>query len=499
MPSVSSYWMKRAGSTTQKERLDTLSCTLKTNSPLRYHFIGIKGTGMWPLACALQHFQPQCYIQGSDLKTTAHEHTNPNTTIWNTHSENHLSWQPAGNKRALNGVVYTTAAREDHCERIAAKKHHINIYHRAEMLQALGACHNTSVAICGSCGKTSTTALLCHLLTYAQKQPTGIVGSGLINYDNHSHLGGNGSIFVYEADESDGSHTIYQPSMGILTNITSDHLDYHTSMEHLLASIKIFAQNCTDILIVPAQDPLLTPLLKGIVANKNHISVGTHSQAQYRIHSVYSNQDGCAFSINNYAYFLPAIGTHQAINAAFAIAASCAMGIPASTIQQALLTFQGVKRRLEKVFDSKERVIIDDYAHNPDKVRVAIAAVRSAYKDAYIDVIFEPHKLHRAIQYKNAFSSALSQNIQHIFLAPLYSPKGLNEEHLSTFNPKHYAKDLQATTGISTSVIEDYDQLGALTRQVTNSKDMRSYSKHVTLILGAGNSSKAQLPLLNYC
>jgi len=239
-----------------------------------------------------------------------------------------------------------------------------------------------TVAIGGTSGKSTTTAMIFHILQENKLSPSLITGAGLSSLQKDGLPGnafvGESDILVIEADESDGSIVSYHPSIGILLNIDRDHKEF----DELLSLFSTFKSNTKDSFIVN-EDYALTRSLKGAT------SFGTKDESAIKASNFIQNGFQIQFDCNGIACSVPVIGKHNMENACAAIAASLALDISIEKSAQSLASFEGIYRRTQVVGSKNNIVVIDDFAHNPAEVKAAIKACQQI-TDKVI-AWFQPH------------------------------------------------------------------------------------------------------------
>jgi UDP-N-acetylmuramate--alanine ligase len=288
---------------------------------------------------------------------------------------------------ADTGVLVVSTAVEDSVPDVrAAKNHGIPIRRRAEILADVFAAHTVRIAIGGTSGKSTVTGMLGHILQKLEKDPTVIGGAVTLGAASSGGLGnviaGSGDICVIEADESDGSIELYHPSVSVLTNLTLDHLP----MERLRELFSIFLER-SDHAIVNIDDPGSEALCSAC-GNLVTFSLGK-SNADICATEFEPKAKGCSFLLDGTAVELSVPGQHNVSNALAAIAACGTMGINPVVAARALSCFPGMKRRLETAGSANGITVIDDFAHNPDKISASLACLKEF--SGRVIVIYQPH------------------------------------------------------------------------------------------------------------
>lgn len=346
------------------------------------HFIGCGGAGMAPMAKIL--LERGFKVSGSDLEDNAKTRSlrqGGGTIYQGHHAENLPAVSPCL-------VVYSSAIKAENPEMSAAVARGDTTIRRGEMLAVLAASYRRPVAISGSHGKTSITAMLAHILRQTGNDCGFMVG-GKVN-GGESSAAGDGDIFVTEADESDGSHIALHPYLGLVPNVEDDHCWNVGGIEQLYRNFAQFAAQSSHLLYCAHP-------------NSNRIFFSHRDATCLETDKILA--DGY-FSFCTAAQ-MSEIQGYQRINAALAIAGAVVLGINRADAEQAMLTFPGVARRMTVHFDSPNLVIVEDYAHHPTELTAALDCLRRRYPDHYCRVVFQPHRYARLRQYFEEFATIL--------------------------------------------------------------------------------------------
>lgn len=368
----------------------------------RIHLIGIGGAGMSPLAEVLVNFGYT--VTGSDRM--ASEVTKRLETLGVNIQYDHKPGLVADAQL----VVFSSAIRTDNPERQYAAEKGITQIRRAELLGDLMRAQ-TTVCISGTHGKTTTTSLTGALLQKAGLSPTVLVGGMLRDSKTHALIG-TGGLMVSEADEFDRSFLAMYPTVAVITNIDTDHLDCYRDLDDIKAAFVAFTGKvpfygdviaCSDDAGVRA----ILPLVKAPVT-----TYGIDEGADYRAVAI-AFTDGCArFSvqergtdIGNLTIAIP--GMHNVRNTLAAVAVARLFGAEMTTITSALHSFKGVHRRYDLIGTYRGVQVIDDYAHHPRELQATIAAARQSGAKRII-AVFQPHLFSRTRDFLEEFGEALT-------------------------------------------------------------------------------------------
>ena len=367
------------------------------------HFVGIGGVGMSGIAELMHHRGFE--VSGSDLAAGRMIDNLRASGIQVSigHDAAHL--------QEADVVVRSTAIDAGNPEIIEAGRRGIPVISRAEML-AEAMRGKQGIAISGTHGKTTTTALVSHILVEAGHDPTALVGGWVQRGAGQSGgaVIGEGDWLVTEADESDGSFLHLHPSISVVTNIDADHLDHYGGMGALEDAFLRFANNlpfwgaailCTD----HARVRTLADKVNGRV-----VRYGIHSDADLRAQNIQTNELGMQFAVEHEgtavgSVDLPLPGTHNIENALAAIAVVLEVGVPFEVAAEAIAGFRGVARRFELKGSEAGVRVVDDYGHHPIEVQATLEAARAQHTGRIV-TIFQPHRFSRTRDCMSEFSGA---------------------------------------------------------------------------------------------
>ncbi len=355
------------------------------------HFVGIGGIGMSGIAEIMLRLGYQ--VQGSDAKAGAN--TERLASLGANVFIGHRPEQIAG----AAAVVYSSAIKPDNPEMAAARTARIPLVRRAEMLAELMRAQ-TSIAIAGAHGKTTTTSMVAAVLDAGGLDPT-VVNGGVINAYGANAKIGLGDWIVVEADESDGAFLTLRCTVAVVTNIDREHLDHYGGFEALKKAFKDFLQNIPfySFAAVCADDPVLAEVA-GQVENRRLITYGLNDSADVRAVNVTAGADGAGFDIvvegdeRLDGFRLPMPGLHNVRNALAAVTVGLQLGVKPEAMRAALAAFSGVKRRFTTTGEVAGVRIIDDYGHHPAEISAVLAAAKAACRSRVIAIV-QPHRFTR--------------------------------------------------------------------------------------------------------
>jgi UDP-N-acetylmuramate--alanine ligase len=367
------------------------------------HFMGMGGAGMCALAELLLRQGGQ--VSGCDLKSgeALRDLERLGAAVHVGHDPAHLSGAAV--------LVVTSAVPADHPEILAATEAGIPVLKRATALGDWVA-SGTLVAVAGTHGKTTTTAMATEILAHAGCDPTGLVGGRVTGWESNLRFGSD-QLFVVEADEYDRSFLALQPDVAVITNVEADHLDVYGDFAGVHEAFADFAAGTRGggRVVVCADDQGASALLAGL--DRPGYTYGTSAGSMLRAVDVSVTAEATTCTIyeegrNAGALSLQVGGRHNLLNALAAAAASRALGAEWPEIIKALRDFAGVGRRFERLGERDGVVVIDDYAHHPTEVEATLGAVRERFPAARLVAVFQPHLFSRTRDFAGGFGAALA-------------------------------------------------------------------------------------------
>ncbi|MCP5510079.1 MAG: UDP-N-acetylmuramate--L-alanine ligase [Chlamydiales bacterium] len=392
------------------------------------HFIGIGGIGMSALARILK--QKGVTISGSDAKQTAMTDalSSEGISIFTGHAKNQLPQDAT--------IIYSTAIKDNNPEWEQAKENGAEMLHRSELLARLLK-DRQMLAVAGTHGKTTTSAMLTWVLQFAGLDPSFAIG-GLLKGQNGAH--GTGPLFVAESCESDGTLLNYHPYAAIITNTDPDHLDYWKTAGALEAAYQTFARR-SDILVWCKDSATMdTGTSYGFSASSD-FHIVNFRQVGYRLIIDLAYKEMLFKDI-----VIAAIGKHNALNAAAVFALCYLLGVSKDLIYEGLKSFPGVSRRQEIIGEKQGLLIIDDYAHHPIEVSSTLSALKSAYPERRLVALFQPHRFTRLEAFFQEFTTCF-ETADLTFITDVYGagePPGIQAEQLAKACGAHYVADPSA-------------------------------------------------------
>jgi len=368
------------------------------------HFVGIGGAGMSGIARIL--LARGVEVSGSDAKDsrTVLALRAQGARIELGHAASHL-----GDAKTL---VISTAIKPDNPELVEAKARGITVLHRSQALASLMV-GRRAACIAGTHGKTSTTSMLTVALQHCGVDPSFAIGGDLNESGANAHHG-TGDIFVAEADESDGSFLVFEPSVAVVTNVEADHLDHHGTVEAYVGVFDAFVQRIEpDGVLVACTDDAGSAALADR-AEKLGVRVlryGAEGPDARILSYTPVDTGGLAvveIGVQQVEVRTAVPGSHMASNAVAALLAGLELGAPLEGLLAGLAAFGGVRRRFEFKGVASGVRLYDDYAHHPTEVAAALKAARPVAGDGRLLVIFQPHLYSRTREFSVQFGEALA-------------------------------------------------------------------------------------------
>jgi UDP-N-acetylmuramate--alanine ligase len=402
----------------------------------RIHFVGIGGIGMSGIAEILLNLGYK--ISGSDLKSSAV--TQRLASLGAITFEGHI----AQNVEGAEVVVTSSAISPDNPEVIEARKQHLPVIQRAEMLAELMRL-KYGIAIAGMHGKTTTTSMVAAVLAAGGLDPTVVVGGRVDAMGSNARLG-KSQYLVAEADESDRSFLKLSPILSIVTNIDREHMDCYRNMRDVRQTFLEFMDRVPfyGMIVACNDDPILRKLLPQV--QRRVVTYGTRRGSDFLIRpGAIEQQPGehrplthfrVSYRAKQLAEFVLHVpGTHNILNATAAIAVGVGLDIPVESVRTALENFQGVDRRFQLKGKVAGISVIDDYGHHPTEIKATLAAAKQC-GFGKIHVIFQPHRFTRTKElmeeFTNAFHEADSLRILDVYAASEKPIEGVTGEALAS-------------------------------------------------------------------
>lgn len=367
------------------------------------HFIGIGGSGMYPLAQIL-HSQGY-YLTGSDNNETETLQAVRNMGI------PVFMGQRAENIEGADLIVHTAAIMNDNPELIASRNSGVPVLERSELLGIVTSWYDDAICVSGTHGKTTTTSMITQIMYTAKVDLSAFIG-GKLPCIHGSGLAGKSEIMVCESCEFVDTFLKLYPDIAVILNIDADHLDYFKTVDNIIKSFHKFAEKTTKAIIVNGDDANSMKAIEGITG-KDIITFGFNDTNDYypsNINKISGMQTSytvmhkgdkvCDITIN-------VAGTHNILNSLASVVACLYNNIDIESIQKGLYDFGGAGRRFEKIGVAKGITIVDDYAHHPSEIAVTLkSAMEMGYNKVW--AVFQPFTYSRTAMLMKEFKEALS-------------------------------------------------------------------------------------------
>lgn len=366
------------------------------------HFIGIGGSGMFPIVQILH--SEGFYITGSDNNETE------TVKIERAMGIPVFMGQREENIKGADLIVYTAAIMSDNPELIAAKASGVLCVERSIMLGEITRRYDRAICISGTHGKTTTSALLTQILVKAKKDPTAVIG-GKLPLINGSGIAGKSDLMVCESCEFVDTFLKLSPNIAVILNIDEDHLDYFKTLDNIIKSFNKFAKMADKCIIVNGDDENSLKALEDI-SNVKIVKFGYRDDNDFVIKNVAFDGYGYSYDLFfNKEYLMHVVlsvpGEHNILNSAAAVASAIEVGVSKDDIEKAIPTFSGAGRRFERLGVVNGFTVVDDYAHHPKEIEVTLKAAKKLHFNK-IWAVFQPFTYSRTAMLLSDFASALS-------------------------------------------------------------------------------------------
>ncbi len=439
------------------------------------HFIGIGGAGMSGLAeIAIAR---GIAVSGSDISDSPKI-----KALKKLGAKIGIGHRASNIGASVDLVVYTSAvARAKNPEIEAAKERGVRCVRRAEFLGELTRDLKT-IAIAGTHGKTTTTAMIAHILIQAGLDPLVSVGATVHELGGKNARPGSGSLAVVEADEYDRSFLALTPFVAVLTTLEEEHLDIYRDLNDLQDAFVGFANAGSPhgAVLVNIDEPALRALLPRL--SKKIVTFGVSSEeAKYRA-SVTRSEGSRTWSdivranerIGTLELVIP--GEYNVKNALAAIAVAESLAIPFEIARDALATFRGAERRAQTIGEVNGVLVIDDYAHHPTEIAATLKALREGYPARRIVAIFQPHTFSRTRDFATDFGAVLAHFADVLYLADIYPAR---EEPIAGVSSELIVNAAKLEGAKKIEYIRDLDSLADLVARTATKGD-------IIVTIGAG-------------
>lgn len=367
----------------------------------RIHCIGIGGIGLSALA---QYFLHNGYkVTGTDSTESKITYLLRSKGI-----EINIGNTAEDITKDIQTIFYTAALDNNHPGLVKARELQIPMFTYSQGLGLISK-NKKTIAIAGSHGKTSTTAMVAHVLRNAGKDPSVIIGS-LLAKDGTNFIAGESDLFVVEACEYKKSFLDINVSIAVITNIDNDHLDYYGTMNNLIATFKAFVEKVPEdgFIVVDRSLPYMDQILSDVKGTIVDVSKDSH----------------------DFELLVP--GEHMKKNARLAAKVASLLTVPTDDAKEYLQTFESTWRRSQYIgITQNGALVFDDYGHHPTEIQTTLEGFRQKYQDKKIVVIFQPHLFSRTKILFNDFLDSFHA-IDTLFVAPIYAAREEDTKDISS-------------------------------------------------------------------
>jgi len=384
---------------------------LKSATPKHIHLIGVAGSGMSGIAALLLGLGHK--VSGSDkVHTTELERL----------IKKGLHFHCPHSSECVHGadvVIYSSAIKAGNPAYDEAVKLRLPLARRADALAAIMD-SKKGIVVCGMHGKTTTSAMMAHVLRAGGFKPCHYVGAEIPILGTNARWDSEGEWFVAEGDESDGTLINYHPEHAIVLNIEPEHLDFYKDLTAIDAVYKRLINQTSDKVFYCSDDE---GARRVCASHPNAISYGLGAEANYRITNLTTENFKSHFTVNKDEKALGEVvlnipGAHNAVNALATIALACEVGQSFESIVSALESFRGAKRRFEIIHESPRQTVVDDYGHHPTEIAATLATAQTGGHERVI-AMFQPHRYTRTQALKGEFGKAFAL-ADHVFVSDIY-------------------------------------------------------------------------------
>lgn len=421
----------------------------------KYHFIGIKGSGMSSLAQIAYDMGHE--VQGSDEETyffTQEKLEQRNIPMFSYGGEN---------IKEGYDVILGNAFDETHAEYRRAKELGLKTYTYSQFLGKLLS-EIPSIAVTGAHGKTTTTTMVSNIFKH-NHITSYLIGDGTGHGEKHSEF------MIAEACEYYRHFLAYHPNYAIVTNIDFDHPDYFNDEHDMFDAFQSFVNQVKDTVVICGDDRLASQL-KPTTAKT--IKYGFNEGNDYQIKNIQTTSEHSKFDVYKNSellgtFTMAVFGLHDISNATSAIALADINGISVEKIQESLDQYKPAERRFSE-HKIGNNVIVDDYAHHPSEIKATIDSARRKYEGKEVIAIFQPHTYTRTAKFLNEFAESL-ETADKVFLCPIFASVREKEKIVGIEDLQKVTKDAQIINSEN-----DFDKL--------------NFDNSVFLFMGAGNINK---------
>ncbi len=442
----------------------------------RIYFVGIGGAGMCGIAEVLLNLSYQVAGSGIKPSSVTRRLEDLGAEVFIGHA--------ATNVQGSDVVVCSSAVKENNPEIAAAREMRIPVVRRAEMLAELMR-YRHGIAVAGTHGKTTTTTMIATVFAEAGLDPTFVIG-GLVNSAGANARLGESRFLIAEADESDASFLHLQPLVAVVTNIEADHMDtYGGDFAVLKKTFVEFLHNLPfyGVAVLCIDDPVIREIIP--MLGRTVLTYGFSEDADFRITQLTKDGMNSSFVVQRrnqspLPVQLHIPGEHNVLNATAVIAVATDEGIDDAAIKAGLERYQGVGRRFQLYGElpvvGGSALLVDDYGHHPTEVAATISAVRQAWPERRLVMVYQPHRYTRTRDLYEDFAAVLS-TVDAVLMLDVYSA---GEEPIAGADSRSLCRSIRSRGKVEPLFVEKLESVAQVLKSVVRPGD-------VVLTQGAGN------------
>jgi len=387
--------------------------------------------------------------------------------------------QKSENIRNQDVVVYSSAIKPDNPEYARAKKLGIKLIRRAEFLGMLLSVWTNRIGVAGTHGKTTTSSMVASVLQATDCDPSLFIGGIIKDLKTNAKMGQKDYV-VFEADEYDRTFLALPPTIAIITNVETDHLDIYSDLDDMKRTFTKYANSVPEngIVLLCHDDKHARHLIPYI--DRPFVTYGTHAGADYRIEKIEKGEK-TAFTISYCGrslgrFHISQIGLHMILNACAALVTAHLLCGDMKSASRGIEKFSGVERRFECRHKSNDILFYDDYAHHPTEIRATLTAVKEHFPKKRLIAIFQPHLYSRTRDFLDDFADSL-QSADIVFITGIYPAR---EKPIPGISGKLIADKMKKDGYKKISFVEDKNDLLLFVTPLLKSGD-------IVMSIGAGN------------
>ena len=442
----------------------------------KIHFSGVCGSGMRGLAILAKSMGMM--VSGSDRLIDE----NRSNLVVEKILKSDLRIVPqngSGVTEDTDAVIFSTAVEDNNADILTAKNKNIRLIHRSDLLASIfNDCYG--IAVGGTSGKSTTSAIIVHVLKECGINVSYCLGGEIIDYEPFGSVGFvNGSkYFCIEADESDRTIKKYEQKIGVITNISAEHLE----LEELMELFKGFAQKCSEVVYMGTDNEFVKNIYLSEKNKIKAVTFGTNFDSDHKISNIVHKGFSSSFTLDGFSFLLNIPGLHNIYNSCVAILIAKRLGADNEAIKKALANFKGVRRRFQIKGEVKNITVVDDFAHNPEKAAATLEFARKLNRRLII--MYQPHGYLPALKHRAGFLEVWKKYLNNddiLIYSDIFYPGGTIPDIAKDLTSKDLSDDA-VRAGLNSHYIK--------TREETADFIVRkSVSNDLVIVMGARDDS----------